>query len=197
MPLTLQARLLRVLSEREVLPVGATRPLPVDIRVIAATHAPLESLVMAGRFRDDLYYRLKGAHIELPPLRQRSDLGAMITRLLGSRSLTPAAFQRLLAHAWPGNLRELRNVLDYAASICTEGPIDLEDLPELQATRLPARSAATGQEGAFQSDPDALLQALRAAQWNVSAVARQFGLARMTLYRRMKRAGIVPPNRMG
>ncbi|MEZ5701330.1 MAG: sigma-54 factor interaction domain-containing protein [Burkholderiaceae bacterium] len=69
MPLALQARLLRVLSEREVLPVGATRPQAVDIRVIAATHAPLEQLVMAGRFRDDLYYRLKGAHIELPPLR--------------------------------------------------------------------------------------------------------------------------------
>ncbi|WP_372661447.1 sigma-54-dependent Fis family transcriptional regulator [Hydrogenophaga sp.] len=197
MPLTLQARLLRVLSEREVLPVGATRPQPVDIRVIAATHAPLESLVMAGRFRDDLYYRLKGAHIELPPLRERSDLGAMITRLLGNRSLTPAAFQRLLAHAWPGNLRELRNVLDYAASICTEGPIDLDDLPELQASRLPARSTTSGQEDSLQSDPDALLQALRAAHWNVSAVARQFGLARMTLYRRMKRAGIVPPNRMG
>ena len=199
MPLTLQARLLRVLSEREVLPVGATRPQPVDIRVIAATHAPLEQLVMAGRFRDDLYYRLKGAHIELPPLRERSDLAAMITRLLGTRSLTPAAFQRLLAHAWPGNLRELRNVLDYAASICTEGPIDLDDLPELQASRLPARSTAPGLEGALlqSDDPDVLLQALRAAQWNVSAVARHMGLARMTLYRRMKRAGIVPPNRMG
>jgi transcriptional regulator with PAS, ATPase and Fis domain len=112
MPLALQARLLRVLSEREVLPVGATRPVPVNIRVIAATHAPLEQLVLAGRFRDDLYYRLTGAHIELPPLRERSDLGAMITRLLGARSLTPAALQRLLAHRWPGNLRELRNAVD-------------------------------------------------------------------------------------
>lgn len=204
MPLALQARLLRVLSEREVLPVGATRPVPVNIRVIAATHAPLEQLVLAGRFRDDLYYRLKGAHIELPPLRERSDLGAMITRLLGGRALTPAAFQRLLAHAWPGNLRELRNVLDYAASICVDGPIDLDDLPELQSSRLPpARGTAPGQadEALLQgggSDPDALLQAaLRAAQWNVSAVARKMGVARMTLYRRMKRAGIVPPNRMG
>jgi sigma-54 dependent transcriptional regulator, acetoin dehydrogenase operon transcriptional activator AcoR len=194
MPLALQARLLRVLSEREVLPVGATRPVPVNIRVIAATHAPLESLVLAGRFRDDLYYRLKGAHIELPPLRERSDLAAMITRLLGSRSLTPRAFQRLLAHAWPGNLRELRNALDYAASICSAGAIDLDDLPELQSTRLPARSTPPDQQPSPEG-PDALLQALRSAQWNVSAVARQMGLARMTLYRRMKRAGIVPPNR--
>jgi sigma-54 dependent transcriptional regulator, acetoin dehydrogenase operon transcriptional activator AcoR len=94
-------------------------------------------------------------------------------------------------------------VLDYAASICVDGPIDLDDLPELQASRLPpARSTAPGlQDDALLqgdgSDPDALLQAaLRSAQWNVSAVARQMGVARMTLYRRMKRAGIVPPNRM-
>ena len=197
MPLALQARLLRVLSEREVLPVGATRPLSVNIRVIAATHAPLESRVLQGRFRDDLYYRLKGAHIELPPLRERSDLGAMVTRLLGRRALTPRAFQRLLAHPWPGNLRELRNVLDYAASICTNGPIDLDDLPELQASRLPAGRAPASEITSPDGGPEALLQALRAAQWNVSAVARQMGVARMTLYRRMKRAGIVPPNRMG
>ena len=194
MPLALQARLLRVLSEREVLPVGATRPVPVNIRVIAATHAPLEQLVLAGRFRDDLYYRLKGAHIQLPPLRERSDLGAMITRLLGGRAITPAALQRLLAHRWPGNLRELRNVLDYAASLCADGPIDLDDLPELQVARLPLRADAG--EAAHDDGPEALLQALRAAHWNVSAVARAMGLSRMTLYRRMKRAGIVPPNRM-
>jgi sigma-54 dependent transcriptional regulator, acetoin dehydrogenase operon transcriptional activator AcoR len=196
MPLALQARLLRVLSEREVLPVGATRPVPVNIRVIAATHAPLEQLVLAGRFRDDLYYRLKGAHIQLPPLRERSDLGAMITRLLGGRSLTPAALQRLMSHPWPGNLRELRNVLDYAASICADGPIDLDDLPELQASRLPASGADAIIASTSDDGPDALLLALRAAHWNVSAVARQMGLSRMTLYRRMKRAGIVPPNRM-
>jgi transcriptional regulator of acetoin/glycerol metabolism len=195
MPLALQARLLRVLSERELLPVGATRPVPVNIRVIAATHAPLEQLVLAGRFRDDLYYRLKGAHIALPPLRERSDLGAMVTRWLGSRSLTPAALQRLLTHAWPGNLRELRNALDYAASICTEGLIDVDDLPELQTGHLPVRTQATVVEAQHEG-PDALLQALRAAHWNVSSVARQMDLARMTLYRRMKRAGIVPPNRM-
>ncbi|WP_066152281.1 sigma-54-dependent Fis family transcriptional regulator [Hydrogenophaga pseudoflava] len=194
MPLALQARLLRVLSEREVLPVGATKPVPVNIRVIAATHAPLEQLVLAGRFRDDLYYRLKGAHIQLPPLRERSDLGAMITRLLGGRAITPAALQRLLAHRWPGNLRELRNVLDYAASLCADGAIDLDDLPELQVARLPLRADAG--EAAHDDGPEALLQALRAAHWNVSAVARAMGLSRMTLYRRMKRAGIVPPNRM-
>lgn len=195
MPLALQARLLRVLSEREVLPVGATRPVPVNIRVIAATHAPLELRVQQGRFRDDLYYRLKGAHIELPPLRARSDLAVMVSRLLKGHAITPAALQRLLAHDWPGNLRELRNVLDYATSLCNEGIIDLDDLPELSATSQPARAEALA-IGIHNDEPEALLPALRAAQWNVSAVARQMGLSRMTLYRRMKRAGIVPPNRM-
>lgn len=195
MPLALQARLLRVLSEREVLPVGATRPVPVNIRVIAATHAPLETLVRAGRFRDDLYYRLKGAHVELPALRERSDLGAMVTRLLPGRAITPAALQRLLAHPWPGNLRELRNVLDYAASLAGDGPIDLDDLPELQSDPRLGVSVASDAPPA-PGDPQALRQALQQAQWNVSAVARQMGLSRMTLYRRMKRAGIVPPNRM-
>jgi transcriptional regulator of acetoin/glycerol metabolism len=192
MPLALQARLLRVLSEREVLPVGATRAVPVNIRVIAATHAPLETLVREGRFRDDLYYRLNGAQIQLPPLRQRSDLTAMIGRLLGGRTLLPEARARLLAHPWPGNLRELRNVLEFATSVCPEGPIGLDDLPELG----PASTVRTpGPTAGPQREAD-LHQALRAAQWNVSEVARRMGLSRMTLYRRMKRAGIVPPNRM-
>lgn len=195
MPLALQARLLRVLSEREVLPVGATRPLPVNIRVIAATHAPLEARVLQGRFRDDLYYRLKGALIELPPLRARSDLAVMVTRMLKGHAITPVALQRLLAHPWPGNLRELRNVLDYSVSLCNDSTIDLDDLPELFTTSQSGH-AATPTIGTRDDGPEALLQALRAAQWNVSAVARQMGLARMTLYRRMKRAGIVPPNRM-
>ncbi|MGA1289079.1 MAG: sigma 54-interacting transcriptional regulator, partial [Rubrivivax sp.] len=203
MPLALQARLLRVLSEREVLPVGATRAVPVNIRVIAATHAPLEALVRAGRFRDDLYYRLNGALVELPPLRERSDLSAMIDRLLGGRTLTPAARVRLLAHRWPGNLRELRNALAYATSVCPHGPIGPDDLPELRAVV----AAAPGHSAAHPAGPTAhaappadvsdpvLERALRDAQWNVSAVARRLGLSRMTMYRRMKRAGLVPPNR--
>jgi len=213
MPLALQARLLRVLSEREVLPVGATRAVPVNIRVIAATHAPLETLVREGGFRDDLYYRLNGAQVQLPPLRQRSDLAAMIGRLLGGRTLLPEARARLLAHPWPGNLRELRNVLDFAMSVCPEGAIGLDDLPELgpapsvaatpPAASVPSPPGATvaGRprdipiDGVHGPGADALHHALRAAQWNVSEVARRLGLSRMTLYRRMKRAGIVPPHR--
>jgi transcriptional regulator of acetoin/glycerol metabolism len=196
MPLPLQARLLRVLSEREVQPVGATRPVPVNIRVIAATHAPLETLVRAGRFRDDLYYRINGAHITLPSLRERSDLAAMIDRLLGGRTLSAEARNVLLLHPWPGNLRELRNVLDYAQSVCPDGPIGVDDLPEFRRAPDPGRApAAQVETQAPPTESTELLQALQSAQWNVSQVARRMGLSRMTLYRRMQRAGIVPPNR--
>ena len=187
MPFALQARLLRVLSEREVHPVGAARPVPVNVRVIAATHAPLEALVRAGRFRDDLYYRLNGAQIRLPPLRERADLAEMIRRLLGGREITQAALQRLVAWCWPGNLRELRNSLDYAASMADGAAIDVADLPLLADGRALARTDP-GECGDV-----ALRELLRAHRWNVSAVARQLGVARMTIYRRMKRAGIVAP----
>ena len=147
MPPALQARLLRVLAEREVLPIGATRPVAVNIRVIAATHADLEALVREGRFRDDLYYRLNGAHLPLPPLRERRDLGWMIDRLLqhdlprghSAPQLGAEARAWLLAHRWPGNLRELRNVLDYARSVAGPGPIELSDLPDGLRAAAPGR----------------------------------------------------------
>ncbi len=223
MPKALQARLLRVLAEREVLPVGASRPVPVDIRVIAATHCALETLVREGRFRDDLYYRLNGAHFQLPPLRERADLGVMIDRLLaaprgaGQRPadaaerpplLSPEARALLLAHRWPGNLRELANALAYARSVCSDGVIQPADLPDallahLQAPpaapALPARAGADADDtgaslAGAAGEGEALRQALRAAHWNVSALARQWGCSRMTLYRRMARWGVKSPN---
>ena len=211
MPRDMQARLLRVLAEREVLPIGATRPVPVNLRVIAATNRDLQSLVRQGAFRDDLYYRLNGAQISLPPLRERRDMDWVIQRLLdaGARTegqavtpqLSAAARARLQAHHWPGNLRELRNVLDFARAVCSGGCIELEDLPDnLVGRAASAPVPLTRQPSVWQSigehPPEAvlLLQYLRAAQWNVTAVARQLGLSRMTLYRRMHRFGIVSPN---
>ncbi|HSI57783.1 MAG TPA: sigma-54-dependent Fis family transcriptional regulator [Ideonella sp.] len=207
MPRPLQARLLRVLAEREVLPIGATRPVAVNIRVIAATHCDLEALVREGRFRDDLYYRLNGAHLQLPPLRERSDLGWMIDHMLqpgpGRRdsppALSPEARGWLLAHRWPGNLRELRNALDYARAVCSGGLIQLADLPDTLLAALPPQPATPLRPHAPPANGDGaaeLLQALRGAHWNVSAAARQLGVSRMTLYRRMQRWGIVSPNRM-
>ena len=216
MPRALQARLLRVLAEREVLPIGATRPLPVNLRVIAATHCPLETLVHEGRFRDDLYYRLNGAHQQLPPLRERSDLDWLIRRLLaqglapGSEPalLSPAVRLLLHAHRWPGNLRELRNVIEYARAVCGPGGITLQDLPDglrQVADAVPPKPEPTWRSapGASTRQDDEPVEAARlrrhltAAHWNVTAVARELGLSRMTLYRRMKRWGIASPNHGG
>ncbi|AGW92633.1 sigma-54-dependent Fis family transcriptional regulator [Cupriavidus sp. DF5525] len=211
MPRELQSRLLRVLAEGEVLPVGAARPVPVRLRVISATHHGLEQLVGEGRFREDLYYRLNGARFELPPLRARTDLDWLIRKLLqegtgDAATLSPAARERLHAYRWPGNLRELRNVLEYARAVCTGGYIEAHDLPDGLAA--PAVSAALPESAKTQSPSTApfdphqlppegmlLMQYLRASGWNLSAVARQIGISRMTLYRRMERYGIQSPNR--
>jgi transcriptional regulator of acetoin/glycerol metabolism len=218
MPRALQARLLRVLAEREVLPIGATRPTPVDLRVIAATHCPLEALVREGRFRDDLYYRLNGAHVVLPPLRERQDLDVLIDRMLAPCADAIAPRQRatavrepatrlaadaraaLHAHPWPGNLRELRNALDYARTLCNDGVIRLGDLPDAllaacppAALRLSVQKLRPARHAPLADEAAQLLQALRAARWNVSAVARELGCSRMTLYRHMKRLGINSP----
>jgi transcriptional regulator of acetoin/glycerol metabolism len=196
MPLPLQARLLRVLAERELLPIGATRAQKVDVRVLAATHADLRQRVHEGAFRDDLYYRLAGAHLELPPLRERRDLAWLVQRMLGAQpqpvQLAPEAEHCLRHHGWPGNLRELKNVLDYAAAMAADsGVIGLAELPDA----LLARGDAAGSAPALPPEGQLLLQYLRAARWNVSAVAHQLGIARMTVYRRMKRWGILEPPR--
>jgi sigma-54 dependent transcriptional regulator, acetoin dehydrogenase operon transcriptional activator AcoR len=200
MPRELQARLLRVLAEREVLPIGATRPVAVDIRVIAATHCDLEQLVRERRFRDDLYYRLAGAHLKLPPLRDRRDLPWLLHKMLrdGQPQVTISreAESALRAYAWPGNLRELRNVIEFARAVCSGGVIEVGDFPDALAAA-PRTAWQAPHDAPVHALPEAqlLLQYLRAAQWNVSAVAHQMGLSRMTLYRRMKRWGIQSPNR--
>ncbi len=205
MPKPLQARLLRVLSEREVLPVGATRAIGVNIRVVAATHCELEALVRQGQFRDDLYYRLSGAHFTLPPVREREDLGWIIERVLalhGRRQdgsvpgLHATAKQALLRHSWPGNLRELRNVIEFAAAVCHGSQIMPGDLPEyLGDSPAGQRHSSDAARDLSIDVPEAreLLAQLKACRWNVTAAASALGMSRMTLYRRMKRYGIEHP----
>ncbi|WP_437614637.1 sigma-54-dependent Fis family transcriptional regulator [Erwinia sp. V71] len=194
MPLEMQSRLLRVLAEHEVLPVGASRPVAVDIRVICASHHQLEQRVAASDFRADLWYRLNGAQITLPPLRERSDLTQMIARLLADNAgLSSAARQRLLQHSWPGNLRELRNVLDYARQMAEQFDIQLQDLPDAFQQPQPAVTATSHSHTQAEDEAAQLLSQLAAAQWNRARVARQLGISRMTLWRHMRRLGIRSP----
>ena len=208
MPLHLQTRFLRVLSESEVLPLGAERPIAVQLEVIAATHRNLKACVDAGSFREDLYYRLCGATLQLPPLRERSDRRYLIDTVfeeeagrLGSHArLTPAALKLLLAHPWPGNVRELRNALRYALALCGDRPVTADDLPpEIGTTPKPSPHAAPPRAAprAAQADtPDAarLLAALKASHWNITAAAGALNVCRATVYRQMKRLNITPPH---
>ncbi|MDI4666895.1 sigma-54-dependent Fis family transcriptional regulator [Xanthobacter autotrophicus] len=223
MPLTLQTRLLRVLAEREVTPIGRTRPVPVNIRVIAATHRDLIAEVKAGRFREDLYFRLSGGVLTLPALRQRADLDWLVARFLAERGgvlrvpfeLSGEARAMLHAYAWPGNIRELANALDYACAVAGDAVIAWDDLPdrirdaaaaphgpsgavhEVAALAGPAAPGGMG-SGAISADERGALLALLAAQhWNVSAVARALGVDRTTIHRRMRRLHITSPRHGG
>ena len=207
MPLSLQAKLLRVLSESQITPVGARAPRAVDIRVVSASHRGLADSVQRGEFRQDLLYRLNAAELHLPPLRQRQDLAAMLDRLLaelGPYRLDEAARTALLAHRWPGNLRELNNALRYATALCDtpdadgQALIDLAHLPDaLQtaSTQSPpltvdsSNRQTTGRwvGNASAQDGDALAQLLAQCQGNVSEVARLLGVNRSTVHRRIQR----------
>src|ERR1700761_4445951 len=136
MPLSLQTRLLRVLEEQEVVPLGSENPIKVDLHVLAASHRNLREMIARGTFRDDLYYRLNGITLELPALRERADKERVIHHALAAetRNGRPAAIERdalhrLLAYPWPGNIRELRNVIRTALAICDGGVIRRVDLP--------------------------------------------------------------------
>ncbi|QNK70421.1 sigma-54-dependent Fis family transcriptional regulator [Variovorax sp. PAMC26660] len=200
MPMALQTRLLRVLSEGEVLPLGAESPQRVDIAVVAATHRHLPELVAAGRFREDLYYRLCGAVLKLPPLRDRGDRRYLIEVMFNEEAaamrstarLSDAAMQRLLAHDWPGNLRELRNVLRLSLALCTGSTVATQDL---QLQPRPMQSADTAVDEDPFDESGRLLDALKRHRWHVARAADELGLSRATAYRQMKRQGIVAPRR--
>jgi transcriptional regulator of acetoin/glycerol metabolism len=206
MPAHLQTRLLRVLAERELFPLGADAPVALDVQVVSATHQDLAAMIQGRQFREDLFYRLSGMTLHLPALRERGDRDALIDQLLAGLApdlrLDDAVRERLRAHPWPGNIRQLLNCLRYAAALAENGRIDLDCLPaELHQAPLPpatASTSATGELAARLGDDEArhLYAALREQRWNISAVAEAFGIARSTLYRKMKKHGIVQPNEL-
>lgn len=216
MPMQLQTRLLRVISEGEVMPLGSQIPQPVNLTVVAASHRDLRRLIAEGLFREDLYYRLCGATLNLPPLRLREDKTFVIARVLQQEAaqvgvqaeISEPALEILLKFAWPGNIRQLRNVIRFALAICDDDHIQPDHLPgELYGDQVlvPPEQLALLQPSEpinklLQSDLSSglqqaqnLLQTLRKHQWNVTATASELGICRATVYRQMKRFNIISP----
>ena len=207
MPLALQTRLLRVLAEREVMPLGANTPEKVDIRVITATHRNIDAMIQQGEFREDLYYRLNGAQLRLPALRDRADKLYVIRRVFDdiiqerassqSPRLRADAISALLAYAWPGNIRQLKNALAFALATSENEEITVHDLPEQCLSQRITRLATPLPADAGSDSDHTLLDMLKEQHWNISAVARALGVSRPTVYRQMQRQGIAPPNWQG
>lgn len=181
-----QVKLLRVIQQREIERVGDSSPVPVDVRLVCATHRDLKALVAEGRFRADLFFRLNVFPVRIPPLRERRDdlsrLAAHILAAHGGQSISPAAMEILAAYAWPGNVRELQNVLEYASLQAGDGEIRPEHLSAEvrlgESTRPPL------------DDAGAIRAALDDASWNREAAAKKLGISRVTLWKKMKRLGI-------
>lgn len=205
-PIETQAKLLRVLQEREFLPVGAVEPMRSDVRVIAATNADLTRLVAEGRFREDLYYRLCVITIALPPLRERKeDIPLLVEALVGQAaaangkpvpSVTPAAMKALLDHDWPGNVRELENVLERAL-VLGYGVIDLEQLPDAVRRSVPRPTALPPEGVGFKDAVGAyeralLTAALQKAGGVQKRAAELLQLKPTTLNEMLKRHGLLP-----
>jgi len=204
-----QAKVLRVLQERSLERVGGTRPIAVDVRVVAATHRNLEEEVAAGRFREDLYYRLKVVEIELPPLRERTeDVPALAKRFVEEvterhgrekKQLSEAALARLMRHPWPGNVRELRNAIEQAAVLSGGPSIEESDLNLDGGVSAPGRSSTAVDDLPFSEakkrtvedfEREFLLRALRAHGGNISRTAESIGMVRQSLQQKIRELGL-------
>lgn len=209
LPLGMQAKLLRVLQEKEIEPLGATRPKMIDFRLIAATNRDLEERVKEGYFRKDLFYRLNVITITLPPLREvKEDIPVLAGHFLmklrrripsAVEEVAPEAMQWLTAYEWPGNIRELENVMERALSLCSGSSIKPEHLPEsvvrVQERHAPARPVQPSPRDPlrlafFDAEKEQLLEALRRTGGNRTQAASLLNIHRATLYFRLKRYGI-------
>ena len=206
MPLPLQARLLRVLQERCITPLGSEKDIPIDIAVVCATHQDLKARIAQGLFREDLYYRLNGLVVRLPALRERSDLLAVIAKVLqvvqpegAACQLAPDVLEKLARYPWPGNVRQLHNVLRTASVLaaeegivtCADLPDDfLEDYAQILADEAPA-APENKAENLGDFTLQRMAQALQAHQGNVSAAAKALGISRNTFYRKK---ALLPPS---
>ncbi|UNG20760.1 sigma-54-dependent Fis family transcriptional regulator [Stutzerimonas zhaodongensis] len=209
MPLSLQARLLRVLQERSVQPLGGGEPYSVDFRLICATNRSLRQEVEKGCFRQDLFYRVSGLGVELPPLRARHDKHALFQRVWEQHrephqwaGLSPDVLRLFDSHPWPGNIRQLSSVVQVALALAQDQPIRVEHLPDDFLTDTDVRLTAQGGTGASASTSETvpfpmlanepLRTQFEACRGNVSHLARHLGVSRNTLYKRLRAEGLYP-----
>jgi transcriptional regulator with PAS, ATPase and Fis domain len=206
MPHVQQARLLRVLQEREVVPVGGGTPVLVDFVLICATHRNLKDEMDSGRFRADLYYRINGLTLILPSLRERSDFASLTARMLKKMapdriiSLSEPIASAFASYAWPGNLRQLANALRTACALIDDGETHVrwEHLPDdlVDELKRPLVNRAKHTESTFERENlqelscAAITRTISASQGNMSEAARRLGISRNTLYRRLKKQSI-------
>jgi PAS domain S-box-containing protein len=198
MSLPLQAKLLRAVETGEIIPLGSTSPEKVDVRLLAATNKHLLKEVTKGNFREDLYYRLNVVNIHIPPLRERkNDIPLFVDYYIHHfniiqqkqiTGITPPAMEILLSHHFPGNIRELRNIMEYVFIFCSEGNIEPHHLPQ-NLTHLPKSTPTTPPPSADsnQSEKQRILQALTQSHWNKKKAAELLDIDRTTLWRKMKK----------
>jgi two-component system response regulator PilR (NtrC family) len=206
LPLHMQVKLLRVIQEKSVRPVGESKETPTDVRILSATHKNLSALVAEGKFREDLFYRVNVIEIRVPPLRERLEdidelveaIAARLGRQVGRpQRVTEAAARALREYHFPGNVRELENVLERAATLCTQGVIDVTDLqlrPKVTSTEIPiTNTVATGErlgDALEDIERDAIVRALEQTRYNKTKAAQLLGMTFRSLRYRIKKLGI-------
>ncbi len=196
-PISMQAKLLRVLEEKEVERVGENIPVPVDIRLITATHRDLSELVEKGDFREDFLYRVNVIPINLPPLRERADdIPLLVSHFLRKvctasekeiLSVTPAAMEEMQRYCWPGNIRQLINTIEYSVITCRGADIDVSDLPSYLFSDPAGRPVSRKRSRVTR---EGIAEALRRSGGNRTLAARSLGVSRVTLWKRIKEMGL-------
>ena len=206
LPLHMQVKLLRVIQEKAVRPVGELREVPVDVRILSATHRKLDELVKAGRFREDLYYRVNVIELHVPALRERlDDIPLLVEALLERVSnqigvkvpdITPAALQKLRDYSYPGNVRELENILERAVTLCANDRIEPDDIQlrsqaGVELDELEELTASDGLSGQLEHiEREAIIKALEQTRYNKTRAAELLGMSFRQLRYRVKKLGI-------
>ena len=201
MPLSMQAKLLRVIEDGMVIPVGSSKPTAVDVRIISATNHSLNKLIEQSKFREDLYFRIKGVNVNLPALRERpEDIRSLVEHFLqeateetGSqvRGVTEAAMRILAGHDWPGNIRQLKNTIRTMVVMCDREDLDVRDIPPDIARRrqLPGDSTPSANLAGVslnELEKKAIVDTLAKTEGNREKAAKILGIGERTLYRKIK-----------